>query len=155
MSTVSNHNSNHKKMTRAIIPQPAEAAGAKAYLQQVRLTDPVPSVRIGLQDLPVADVRYASCSAGVEQGVGRYRRDGRFVDFPVRKESSGGDVGGLLGILGLEEGRFRHHGDGFQIGAHLQSDVDALGLRRLYRDAGLVVLLEPRRLDGQLIVAGR
>jgi D-sedoheptulose 7-phosphate isomerase len=35
MSTVSNHNSNHKKMTRAIIPQPAEAPGAKAYLQQV------------------------------------------------------------------------------------------------------------------------
>lgn len=35
MSTVSNHNSNHKKMTRAIIPQPAEALGAKAYLQQV------------------------------------------------------------------------------------------------------------------------
>ena len=35
MSTVSNHNSNHKKMTRAIIPRPAEAPEAKAYLQQV------------------------------------------------------------------------------------------------------------------------
>jgi D-sedoheptulose 7-phosphate isomerase len=35
MSTVSNQNSNHKKMTRAVIPPPVEAPGTKVYLQQV------------------------------------------------------------------------------------------------------------------------
>jgi D-sedoheptulose 7-phosphate isomerase len=34
MSTVSNHNSNHKRITKAIA-QPVEAPGAEAYLQQV------------------------------------------------------------------------------------------------------------------------
>ena len=61
----------------------------------------------------------------------------------------------LLGVLALQERRFRCHRDRFGSRTDLQHDVHAGRDRDLHLDVGLLVLAEARLLDGERISAYR
>ena len=65
------------------------------------------------------------------------------------------DRHGLLGVLTLQEGRFRGHGDRFGGRTNLQHHVDAGGDGDLHLYVGLFVLVEARLLDGERVSAYR